>query len=59
MAEQEADHLPPEVDTPPVYVRRAERQKSIRDEKETEFQKKARKIFDEADTDKTGELSME
>ena len=59
MTEQVVEHLPPEVDTPPVYVRRVERKKSIRDEKETEFQKRARRIFDAADTDNTGELSMD
>ena len=48
-----------EIDTPPEYVKRVERKKSIRDNKEAKFLASAKAIFDEADTDKTGVLSMD
>ena len=38
---------------------RVERKKTIREAKEKAFLEKAREIFDNADTDKTGELTME
>ena len=48
-----------EIDTPPEYVKRVERKKSIRDNKEAKFLASAKAIFDEADTDKSGVLSMD
>ena len=48
-----------EIDTPPEYVKRIERRKSLREQKEKTFLEKAREIFDRADTDNSGELSME
>ena len=48
-----------EIDTPPEYVKRVERKKSIRENKEAKFLASAKKIFDEADTDKSGVLTMD
>ena len=46
------------IDLPPFYVKRIERKKTIREEKKKAFLEKARKIFDAADTDNSGFLSM-
>ena len=55
----EAQEYTAEIDQPPEYVSRLERKKSVRTEKETKFLESARKIFDDADTDNSGFLSME
>ena len=55
----ESTEFSADIDTPPEYVRRLERKKSARDEKERKFLEQAREIFDKADTDNSGELSME
>ena len=53
------EEIPADIDTPPEYVNRLERRKSIRTAKEKKFLEKAKEIFDGADTSKTGFLSME
>ena len=59
MVESTQQEYDASIDTPPEYVRRVEKKKSIREAQEKKFLDDARKIFDEADTDKSTFLSME
>ena len=59
MVENTTEEYSVEIDQPPAYVKRIERKKTARERKEKEFLESSRKIFDDADTDKSGFLSME
>ena len=55
-AQEEYD---PSIDAPPEYVKRLERKKTQREAAEKKFLENARKIFDDADTDKSTFLDMD
>ena len=59
MVESTEQEFDPSIDTPPEYTRRLERKKTARMEAEKKFLEGARKIFDDADTDKSTFLSLD
>ena len=59
MVEQTTEEFSADIDQPPHYVKRLERKKTARERKEKDFLEGARKIFDDADTDNSGFLSLE
>ena len=52
------EEVDPNIDLPPVYVRKVERKKTLRERQEQKFLKEAKEIFNKADLDRMGFLSI-